>query len=126
MMRFACLLLAGLATMFADVALAQSALDIPLIKLQSQPGGGQTLSLSLQTLALMTALTLLPSLLLVTTSFTRMPINSLATSSTDLPGYNQFKSSSDNFTTEERDTHLKTCFKYRGLSAITDGLIFGS
>ena len=74
MMRFACLLLAGLATMFVDGALAQSALDIPLIKLQSQPGGGQTLSLSLQTLALMTALTLLPSLLLVTTSFTRIII----------------------------------------------------
>ena len=52
----------------------QNALDIPLLKLQSQPGGGQTLSLSLQTLALMTALTLLPSLLLVMTSFTRIII----------------------------------------------------
>jgi len=59
----------------ATQALAQSpGFDIPLLKLQSQQGGGQTLSLSLQTLALMTALTLLPSLLLVTTSFTRIII----------------------------------------------------
>lgn len=56
-------------------AFAQSpGFDIPLLKVQSQPGGAQTLSLSLQTLALMTALTLLPSLLLVTTSFTRIII----------------------------------------------------
>lgn len=56
-------------------ALAQSpGFDIPLLKLQGQPGGAQTLSLSLQTLILMTALTLLPSLLLVTTSFTRIII----------------------------------------------------
>ena len=48
--------------------------DLPLVQLQSQPGGGQTLSLSLQTLILMTALTLLPSLLLVTTGFTRIII----------------------------------------------------
>ena len=58
-----------------SAALAQSGgFDIPLLKLQSQPGDSQTLSLSLQTLALMTALTLLPSLLLVTTSFTRIII----------------------------------------------------
>ncbi len=56
-------------------AMAQSpGFDLPLLQLQSQAGGGQTLSLSLQTLALMTALTLLPSLLLVTTSFTRIII----------------------------------------------------
>ncbi len=48
-----------------------SVFDIPLLKLEGQ-SGGQTLSLTLQTLALMTALTLLPSLLLVTTSFTRI------------------------------------------------------
>lgn len=55
-------------------ALAQSGsvFDFPLLKIESQAGGGQSLSLSLQTLALMTALTLLPSLLLVTTSFTRI------------------------------------------------------
>jgi len=56
-------------------ALAQAqGFDLPLLQLQSQTGGGQTLSLSLQTLALMTGLTLLPSLLLVTTSFTRIII----------------------------------------------------
>ena len=56
-------------------ALAQSqGFDLPLLQVQSQPGGGQTLSLSLQTLILMTALTLLPSLLLVTTGFTRIII----------------------------------------------------
>ena len=56
-------------------ALAQApGFDMPLLQMQSQPGGGQTMSLSLQTLALMTALTMLPSLLLVTTSFTRIII----------------------------------------------------
>jgi flagellar biosynthetic protein FliP len=57
-----------------QVAFAQSGsvFDFPLLKIEGQAGGGQSLSLSLQTLALMTALTLLPSLLLVTTSFTRI------------------------------------------------------
>ena len=60
---------------WASDALAQApGFDLPLLKLQSQTGGGQTISLSLQTLALMSALTLLPSLLLVTTSFTRIII----------------------------------------------------
>jgi flagellar biosynthetic protein FliP len=60
----------------ADVAVAQtgSSFDLPVLKLQSQAGGGQTLSLSLQALLLMSALTLLPSLVLVTTSFTRIII----------------------------------------------------
>ncbi len=65
------LLCGGACEAFAQ---ASSALDIPLLKLQSQANGGQSLSLSLQTLALMSALTLLPSLLLVTTSFTRIII----------------------------------------------------
>lgn len=55
-----------------SLAQSGSVFDFPLLKLESQTGGGQSLSLSLQTLALMTALTLLPSLLLVTTSFTRI------------------------------------------------------
>jgi flagellar biosynthetic protein FliP len=58
-------------------ALAQqsgSAFDMPLLKLQTAAGGGQSLSLTLQTLVLMTVLTLLPSLLLVMTSFTRIII----------------------------------------------------
>lgn len=49
-----------------------SVFDFPLLKIEGQADGKQSLSLSLQTLALMTALTLLPSLLLVTTSFTRI------------------------------------------------------
>lgn len=71
-----CLSLASILTVCcASHAFAQSpGFDLPLLQLQSQSGGGQTLSLSLQTLALMTALTLLPSLLLVTTSFTRIII----------------------------------------------------
>jgi flagellar biosynthetic protein FliP len=76
--RFITLFLPLLFTFLAfagSQALAQTpGFDIPLLKLQSPPEGGQTLSLSLQTLALMTALTLLPSLLLVTTSFTRIII----------------------------------------------------
>jgi len=58
-----------------NIAAAQSSgFDLPLLQVQSQAGGGQTLSLTLQTLILMTALTLLPSLLLVTTGFTRIII----------------------------------------------------
>jgi flagellar biosynthetic protein FliP len=60
----------ALTTLVSAAALAQSPMDLPLLKLQSAPGGGQTLSLTLQTLVLMTVLTLLPSLLLVMTSFT--------------------------------------------------------
>ena len=74
MNKLAALTLGVLAILIADQSFAQSAMDMPLLRLQSQPGGGQTLSLSLQTLALMTALTLLPSLLLVMTSFTRIII----------------------------------------------------
>lgn len=67
----------GLAlALFSGAALAQtgSSFDMPVLKLQSQAGGGQTLSLSLQALLLMSALTLLPSVVLVTTSFTRIII----------------------------------------------------
>lgn len=66
------LVLAGL----TEPALAQenSQFDMPVLKLENMPGGGQNLSLSLQALILMTLLTVLPSLLLVTTSFTRIII----------------------------------------------------
>ena len=58
-----------------EPALAQSSqFDMPVLKLENLPGGGQNLSLSLQALILMTLLTVLPSLLLVTTSFTRIII----------------------------------------------------
>jgi len=51
-----------------------SLFDLPILKLENLPAGGQSLSLSLQTLILMSALTILPSMLLVTTSFTRIII----------------------------------------------------
>ncbi len=68
-------LAAAAAVLIAAPALAQqSPFDIPVLKLDGAPGGGQSLSLSLQALILMTVLTVLPSLLLVTTSFTRIII----------------------------------------------------
>ena len=47
---------------------------IPALEVRTAPGGGQTYTLTLQVLALMTALTLLPALLLMMTSFTRIVI----------------------------------------------------
>ena len=47
---------------------------IPAVMMQTAPNGGATYSLSLQMLALMTALTLLPAILLMMTSFTRIVI----------------------------------------------------
>lgn len=55
-------------------AAPSSLFDLPVLKLENLPTGGQSLSLSLQTLILMSALTILPSMLLVTTSFTRIII----------------------------------------------------
>lgn len=47
---------------------------LPAIIIDSAEGGGQTWSLSLQALVLMTTLTLLPAVLLLMTSFTRITI----------------------------------------------------
>jgi flagellar biosynthesis protein FliP len=47
---------------------------IPLVNVQNVPGGGQNWTMSLQVLALMTALTLLPAIALMMTSFTRIII----------------------------------------------------
>ncbi len=47
---------------------------LPAISVTNGPGGQQTYSLSIQVLALMTALTLIPSALLMMTSFTRVVI----------------------------------------------------
>jgi flagellar biosynthesis protein FliP len=52
-------------------ALAQG---IPAVTVQTAASGGQTYSLTLQVLALMTAVTLLPAILLMTTAFTRIVI----------------------------------------------------
>lgn len=54
-------------------ALALAA-DMPIVNVTNTPGGGSQYSLSLQLLALMTSLTLLPSLLLMMTSFVRIII----------------------------------------------------
>ena len=53
-------------------ALAQAGL--PAVIVETVDGGGETWSLSLQALALMTMLTLLPAMLLLMTSFTRITI----------------------------------------------------
>jgi len=57
---------------FAPLASAQTGLDI--VTVADNSGGGQTYTLSIQILLLMTALTLLPSGLLMMTSFTRIII----------------------------------------------------
>lgn len=57
----------------ADVV-AQDVSMLPALTVQSAPGGGQTYSLTLQILLLMTVLTLLPALLLSMTAFTRIVI----------------------------------------------------
>ena len=65
-------LLALAAALFAAPAFAQNAL--PAFSSTPAPGGGQTYSLSLQTLLLLTSLTFLPALLLMMTGFTRIII----------------------------------------------------
>lgn len=63
---------ASLCLLFAPVLSAQTGLDI--VTVADNEGGGQTYTLSIQILLLMTALTLLPSALLMMTSFTRIII----------------------------------------------------
>jgi flagellar biosynthetic protein FliP len=53
---------------------AHAAPGIPAVTVEPAPGGGQTYSLTLQVLILMTVLTLLPSILLMMTAFTRIII----------------------------------------------------
>jgi flagellar biosynthetic protein FliP len=53
---------------------AQAAGGIPALSLTTGPGGAQTWSVTIQILMLMTALTLLPALLLSMTAFTRIVI----------------------------------------------------
>ncbi|MEK7877890.1 MAG: flagellar biosynthetic protein FliP, partial [Pseudomonadota bacterium] len=63
-------LLAGFAAL---PALAQQT-GLPAITSVPAPGGGQTYSLSIQTLLLLTSLSFLPALLLMMTGFTRIII----------------------------------------------------
>src|SRR5476649_737421 len=65
-------LIAVLAPMlFAAPALAQS---FPAITSAASPGGGQTWSLSIQTLLFLTSLSFLPAVILMMTGFTRIII----------------------------------------------------
>lgn len=68
-MRWSPLLLLGLPLL----ATAQQA-GLPALTSTPAPGGGQTYTLSLQTLLLLTALSMLPAALLMMTSFTRIVI----------------------------------------------------
>ncbi len=62
----------AIAGSYAGEAAAQAAL--PAITSAPAPGGGQTFSLTLQTLLFLTSLTFLPAILLMMTSFTRIVI----------------------------------------------------
>ncbi|MBV6416139.1 MAG: Flagellar biosynthetic protein FliP [Steroidobacteraceae bacterium] len=66
--------LAGLLMACLLPSLASAAAGLPAVTIENTPGGGQTWSLSLQVLALMTAITFLPAILLMMTSFTRIVI----------------------------------------------------
>ena len=59
-----------LVPVIADAA----ATGLPAVTVTSNPGGGQTYSLTLQILILMTVLTLLPAIMLMMTAFTRIVI----------------------------------------------------
>jgi flagellar biosynthesis protein FliP len=65
------LILLGLGTPLLTQAAAQG---IPAVTVTTNPGGGQTYSLTLQVLILMTVLTLLPAIVLMMTAFTRIII----------------------------------------------------
>ena len=54
--------------------LGASAAGIPAVTVSTAPGGGQQYSLTLQILLLMTAVTLLPGIVLMMTAFTRIVI----------------------------------------------------
>jgi flagellar biosynthetic protein FliP len=66
------------AALFAAVALFPAAASaepgLPALTVQSAAGGGQTYSLTIQVLLLMTAVTMLPAILLMMTAFTRIVI----------------------------------------------------
>ena len=73
--RLAAMSVAGLLLwlVFSAPALAQE-LALPAFNSTPSPGGGQSYTLSIQTLLMLTALSFLPSVLLLMTSFTRIVI----------------------------------------------------
>lgn len=68
------LLIPLLAFLFAPVAMAEDPIGIPAVTLTTADDGSQQYTVTLQILFLMTALTLLPALLMMMTSFTRIII----------------------------------------------------
>jgi flagellar biosynthetic protein FliP len=76
MMHRLLIILCGLAgaMLFAQTAMAQDPLSMTAVRVGQDDTGATTYSLSLQILALMTALTVLPSIVLGMTSFTRIII----------------------------------------------------
>ncbi len=68
------LLRAALLALIMFLPLAASAAGIPAVTVTTAPNGGQQYSLTLQILILMTAVTLLPGIVLMMTAFTRIVI----------------------------------------------------
>jgi flagellar biosynthetic protein FliP len=66
--------LTALALLLLPLLGAAATTGLPAVTVTSNPGGGQTYSLTLQILILMTVLTLLPAILLMMTAFTRIVI----------------------------------------------------
>ncbi len=66
--------LLALAFLLVPVLGAAATTGLPAVTVTTNPGGGQTYSLTLQILILMTVLTLLPAILLMMTAFTRIVI----------------------------------------------------
>ncbi len=64
----------GLMLLLLLPAVSSAAPGLPAVSVQAGPNGGETYTLSMQALFLMTALTLLPTLLLTMTSFTRIVV----------------------------------------------------
>jgi flagellar biosynthetic protein FliP len=67
-----CAALLPAAALFPAIAVAEPGL--PALTVQTAAGGGQTYSLTIQVLLLMTAVTMLPAILLMMTAFTRIVI----------------------------------------------------
>jgi flagellar biosynthesis protein FliP len=65
---------AAMPTMPQMPQMPASPTGIPVLTVQNAPGGAQNWTLSLQVLALMTVLTILPAVLLMMTSFTRIMV----------------------------------------------------
>jgi len=66
--------LVALALLLVPMLGAAATTGLPAVTVTTNPGGGQTYSLTLQILILMTVLTLLPAILLMMTAFTRIVI----------------------------------------------------